>query len=73
MVPIARARAKVNVPNLASGSLGTPLFYETASGASRGLLVVTPTATSLPAPGYTLVARGLSSVGSDTLSQVEIA
>lgn len=73
VVPIARARVRVNVPNLASGSLGTPLFYETASGASRGLLVVTPTATSLPAPGYTLVARGLSSVGSDTLSQVEIA
>lgn len=72
-VPIALRGVRVNVPNLSSGSLGTQLYYETAAGASRGLLVVTPTATSLPAPGYTLVARNLTSVGSDTLSQVEIA
>ena len=72
-VPIALSKARVNVPNLSSGSLGTPLFYETAAGASRGLLVVTPTATCLPAPGYTLLARNLTSVGADTLSQVEIA
>jgi hypothetical protein len=72
-VPVARARCRVNVPNLASGSLGVALFYETAAGASRGLLVVTPTATSLPLPGCTLVARNLASTGSASLSQVELA
>ena len=72
-VPVARARTRVNVPNLASGSLGAALFYETAAGASRGLLVVTPTATSLPLPGCTLVARNLASTGSTSLSQVELA
>lgn len=65
-VPIAFKTGQRSVVVLDPGSapaLGAQVYYETAAGASRGKVLITPTATSLPLPGWAWRGRTTNSDG----------